>query len=84
MQQSLPLPYCQLHQQPLNYVSLAPESNCPIRLCQSCLPSQNSKDYLKWTNFVQKIEMETDIITKQYAFVEDHPPKPTPPSTKQP
>jgi hypothetical protein len=55
---------------------MSPECQCQIRLCVSCTHEHCKKysksDFMKEINFYKKVEMETDIIDKQYKFIEQH------------
>ncbi len=63
-----------------------PECACPLRLCQLCAAGHQDQygrsEYLKGVNYGKKVEMESEIIRKQYAFLDAHRPKPTLLSTK--
>lgn len=66
---------CLKHKQPLLYICNDPMCTCDVRLCLKCAQEHQNKtdvddDFLKENVFSKKLEIETEIIAKQYSHLE--------------
>ena len=70
-------PVCQKHKLPLSYLCHNLNCNCDVKLCLKCAQSHCGKSdvddhFFKDSVFEKKLEIETEIIAKQYRHLEKY------------
>ena len=68
---------CLKHKLPLNFICHNQNCNCEVRFCVKCAQIHCGKndiddDFYKDSVFEKKVEIETEIIAKQYSHLEKY------------
>ena len=77
MQVQFDKPLCPKHKLPINYI--CSDSNCPcsVKICLKCAQEHRNKtdieeDFIKTSVYSKKVEIETEIIAKQYSHLKQY------------
>lgn len=70
-------PVCQKHKEPLSFICKDLLCKCSTRLCYKCASVHHKgvnvdEDFIKENVFANKLEIETEIIAKQYKHLEKY------------